>query len=185
MLDENLQTSGFDIESTRPAGFWIRVAASLIDLLVLLVFIVGALFMKSVAGYILVSLPTLLYKPLMEGLLGGTAGKLALGLKVVSREGELIGVSGAFVRSGIFILNSIPNVILQIKMIQQGISSFDPVAAQEFRNLNELLVYASYLTSAIALISCLVVAFTAHKRGLHDMMAESFVIYKDNNPSSE
>jgi uncharacterized RDD family membrane protein YckC len=185
MLDESLQTSGFDIESTRPAGFWIRVAASLIDLLVLLVFIVGALFMKSVAGYILLFLPTLFYKPLMEGLLGGTAGKLALGLKVVNRDGELLGVSGGFVRAGIFIVNSIPNVILQIKMIQLGISSFDPVATQEFREVNELLVYASYAFSAIALGSCIMVAFTAHKRGLHDMMAESFVIYKDNSPSAE
>ena len=144
MLDDNLISSEFDLESTRPAGFWIRVAASLIDLLILLVFIVGALFMKSVLGYILLTLPTLFYKPILEGLLGGTAGKLALGLKVVNREGGLLGISGGFVRAGIFIVNSIPNMLLQIKMIQQGISPLDPQAVKVFQGSNELLYYVSY-----------------------------------------
>ena len=179
MLDENTATPEFDLESTKPAGFWIRVAAALIDMLIMMVFIIGAMFMKSVAGYLLISILTLLYKPLLEGTLGGTAGKLALGLKVVNRDGEILGIAGATVRAGLFIVASITNILLQTKMIQQGISQFDPVAVSAFQQAHMVLYGANIVLSIVALISCIVVAFTARKRGLHDMIADSFVIYKD------
>ena len=86
MLEKYLAGKPFDLNATHPAGFWIRVLAYLIDFLVLLVFGVGALFMKSVAGYILLMIPLILYKPLLEGILGGIAGKLAIGLRVIARN---------------------------------------------------------------------------------------------------
>lgn len=179
MLEGNNTLNAFSLEDTRPAGFWIRVGAYFIDLLVLLVFIVGSMFMKSVVGYLVLVLPMVLYKPVLEGLLGGTAGKLALGLRVFNSEGKLLGLAGGFVRSGIFILPVIPNTLLQVKMIQQGISPFDPEAAMAFQQSNELLYIVSYLLTALLLVSCIVVAFTNRKRGLHDMIADSYVVYKD------
>lgn len=179
MLDETPNATGFDLENTRPAGFWIRVAAYFIDFLILLVFAVGSIFMKSVWSYLLLTLPLIAYKPVLEGLLGGTAGKLALGLRVINKEGGLLGLAGGFVRSGIFILPVIPNSLLQVKMIEQGISPFDPAAAEAFQQSNELLYLASYALSLLAIISCIVVAFTRRKRGLHDMIADSLVIYHE------
>jgi uncharacterized RDD family membrane protein YckC len=179
MLDESSTSPEFELNDARPAGFWIRVAAYIIDILVLLVFIVGSMFMKSVVGYLALALPLILYKPVLEGLLGGTAGKLALGLRVYNSEGHLLGLAGGFVRSGIFILPVIPNTLLQVKMIQQGISPFDPEAALAFQQSNELLYIVSYILSALTVISCIVVAFTNRKRGLHDMIADSYVVYKD------
>ncbi|MGC9450068.1 MAG: RDD family protein [Oceanipulchritudo sp.] len=179
MLEKHLAAQNFDIEETRPAGFWIRVAASLIDMLILAVFSVGALFMKSVGAYLLMVLPTILYKPVLEGLLGGTAGKLAIGLRVINAHGQLLGLAGGFVRAGVFILPAIPNILLQVKMIQQGISPFDPEQAMAFQQANELLYYVSYALSALLLVSCLVVAFTRRKRGLHDFIADSYVIHHD------
>lgn len=177
MVDEITASDSFRLEDTRPAGFWIRVAAYFIDFLILLVFAVGSMFMKSVGAYLLLMLPLIAYKPVLEGLLGGTAGKLALGLRVINSEGGLLGLAGGFVRSGIFILPVIPNTLLQVKMIQQGISPFDPAAAQAFQQSNELLYIASYALSGFAIISCIVVAFTRRKRGLHDMVADSYVVY--------
>jgi uncharacterized RDD family membrane protein YckC len=186
MLENHLNKSEFSIEGTRPAGFWIRVAATAIDILILMVFSVGAAFMKSVPTYLLLVIPTIIYKPVLEGLLGGTAGKLALGLKVIGRDGQLLGLAGGFVRSGLFILPSIPNTLLQVKMIGEGISPFNPDQALTFQQSNELLYYVSYALTGLVVISCLVVAFTARKRGLHDFIADSYVIYKDNKlPSHE
>ena len=185
MLDNETAESGFAIEEYKPAGFWIRVAAYLIDFLVLLVVAVGALFMKSVGGYLLLMVPLICYKPVLEGLLGGTAGKLAIGLRVVNSAGERLGLIGGFVRSGIFILPILPNIILQIRMIEAGISPFDPQAARAFQESNELLYLAYYAFSILTVISCLVVAFTRRKRGLHDFIADSYVIHHDKGTSPQ
>ena len=176
MLDKYLNQGSFDLNTTRPAGFWIRVAAYLIDILIIMVIAVPAMFIKSVPVYVLLMVPIICYKPVLEGLVGGTAGKLALGLKVISASGEKLGLVGGFVRSGIFILPTIPQMLLQVKMIQEGISSFDPQQQMAFQEQNELLVYSNYGLSALVLVSCLVVAWTARKRGLHDMIADSYVI---------
>jgi len=174
----------FDLQSTRPAGFWIRVVAYIIDFLILLVFGVGALFLKSVGGYIALMIPVILYKPVLEGLLGGTAGKLAIGLRVINAEGQKIGLAGGFVRAGIFILPVIPSMLLQVKMIQAGISPFDPAAAKQFQASNELLYYVYWGLTALSIISCIVVAFTNRKRGLHDMIADTYVINLSKSSSA-
>jgi uncharacterized RDD family membrane protein YckC len=186
MLDYSLDSPEFELEDSRPAGFWIRVVAYFIDALILMVFAIGSLFMKSVSGYILLMIPLIAYKPVLEGLLGGTAGKLALGLRVVSPDGQRIGLAGGFVRAGLFILPVIPNMLLQVKMIEQGLSPFDPESMLTFQQSNELLYYVYYGLSALMLASCLVVAFTRRKRGLHDMIADSYVIYlKKEAPDNE
>lgn len=180
MLEEKLSEKGIDLDSARPAGFWIRVAAYSIDLLVVLVLAVASMFMRSVAGYILLMIPLIAYKPVLEGLLGGTAGKLALGLRVVSNEGGLLGLAGGFVRSGIFILPVIPNMMLQVKMIGLGISPLNVQEVQAFQQANMMLYMVSWVLSGIAVVSCIVVAFNVRKRGLHDMIADSFVVYKNS-----
>lgn len=181
MLEENVANKEFDIESTKPAGFWIRVAAYLIDFIILMVLGVGALFIKSVPIYLAIALLTLLYKPLLEGYLGGTAGKLAIGLKVVNDEGEIIGLVGGFTRAAIFIVAAIPNILMQVKIIQQGLSNFDPVAMGEFQKENMMLQYANWGLLALTVAACVMVAFTARKRGLHDMIADTYVIYTNKD----
>ena len=48
MLENDASMAQFDLDRTQPAGFWIRVAAYMIDFLILLIPTVGAFFMKSV-----------------------------------------------------------------------------------------------------------------------------------------
>lgn len=176
MIDEVSETqpaSGPDIVF---AGFWIRVLAYLIDFLVLLILLMFSMFTKSVGVYLLLLVPLVAYKPLTEGLLGGTAGKLALGLKVVNQEGERIGVVGGFIRSGLFILPVIPNTMMQVRMLQQGISPMDQQAMEAFQAANQMLFTASYLFSLVAIGSCIYVAFNAQKQGLHDKLAATWVV---------
>lgn len=185
MLDKYLAQASFDIQGTQPAGFWVRVVAYFIDILILMLVAVPAMFVKSVPAYVLLMVPIICYKPVLEGVLGGTAGKLALGLRVVTATGGKLGVAGGFVRSGIFILPVIPQMLLQVKMIEAGIAFTDFEGQQAFQQQNELLVLANYGLSILGLISCLVVAFTARKRGLHDMIADSYVIRQGKEPTVE
>ena len=179
MLENQIEKESFNLESTEPAGFWIRVAAYLIDFLVLLVLVVASMFVKTAALYFVVLIPMLLYKPLLEGLLGGTAGKLALGLRVINPEGEKIGIVGGLVRSAIFLLPQIPGTMLKMKMLEQGISPFDTEAMATFQQSTMMLNVANLGLTAVAIISCIVVAFTLRKRGLHDMIADTYVIKLD------
>lgn len=185
MLDKYLAEQNFDVEATRPAGFWIRFAAYFIDFLILLVFAVASLFMKSVSAYLLMTIPLIAYKPVLEGLLGGTAGKLALGLRVINSRGNRLGLAGAFVRSGLFILPIIPNILIQTRMIEAGVSPMDPEAVKAFQNSNELLYIAYYALSILLIVSCIVVAFQRRKRALHDMIADSYVIYHEREGAAE
>lgn len=177
-MDENetASTSGPTIPDIQFAGFGIRLLAYVIDILVLMVFVIFGMFAKSVTAYLLVLVPMILYKPVMEGLLGGTAGKLALGLRVVNEDGERIGVVGGFVRAGIFLLPIIPNTLIQTGMMEQGISPMDAEGGQAFRQGNGLLFAAYYALSLMALLSCLAVLFSKQKQGLHDRIAGTWVI---------
>jgi uncharacterized RDD family membrane protein YckC len=76
-------------------GFWIRVAAWLIDLVVLLVInivltILGMSLTTFVTGFV--------YGVLFIGLKGQTPGKIALGIKVVNAQGEVPGIGRAALR---------------------------------------------------------------------------------------
>jgi uncharacterized RDD family membrane protein YckC len=173
--------SEFDINACRPAGFWIRLAAYAVDFLILLIPSIGSYFVNSVSVYFLIAIVLLLYKPVLDGVLGGTAGKMALGLRVVSDSGKKLGLIGGIVRSGVFILSAIPQVVIQMKMIEQSIPKLDLVAIEAFKESNEVLYIASYVLLLVPFVSCVVVAFQAHKRGLHDMIADSYVVYLENS----
>ena len=104
-------------------GFWIRFVAALIDSIVLTIIILflfgfslvifgaalgeGAGTGMAFLVFILASLATILYKPLMEASdYQGTLGKYALGLKVVDGRGQKISMTSSFVRTILWIIGS-------------------------------------------------------------------------------
>lgn len=88
--------------SRRPAGFWIRVVATLIDGIILVPFVLIAfyvlLFTKSLPIYLLLSIPALVYKPFMESRYGATLGKMACGLQVIDHHGRWLSLGAAYLR---------------------------------------------------------------------------------------
>ena len=120
-------TSGFEAvpePALQYAGFWIRAAARLLDLIVQLAvaFVVGALlafafliggrllgipaadmlrYLKTASpvGLIASLLGAVVYEALFEGLHGSTLGKLALGLVVLDQNGRPCGMRAAITRS--------------------------------------------------------------------------------------
>ena len=93
------QTLGVDVVArteTEYMGFWIRLAAAVIDGIITGVIggIIGALTGVPAIG----SLFSLLYYVLFTGLKGQTPGKMALGIQVVNLQYEVPGVPRAILR---------------------------------------------------------------------------------------
>jgi uncharacterized RDD family membrane protein YckC len=137
--------------AAQPAGFWLRVLASIIDGVLLQILSYAMLFgLQAVMGGInfetdptiaLVLLAmsmvvSVAYYVFFTGYNGQTPGKMALRVKVIDNDGGPVGYGQAFVRE----------------------------------------VIGKFLSSLILCIGYLMVAFRADKRGLHDLVARTRVI---------
>ncbi len=92
-----------DMTNPKYGGFWIRFLAFFLDGLII------GIPVSLVSGFLLaVTGMTSLYYPMqlipilitiyMEGIIGGTPGKLILGLRIVNEQGEFIGIPAAILR---------------------------------------------------------------------------------------
>ena len=135
-------------------GFWIRLVASFIDGIILLILIIllatislvifgaalgeGAGVGMFLLVFILASIATILYKPIMEASeYQGTVGKYALGMKVVDQNGQRITMTSSFLRTILYI-----------------------IGAQGF----------------LLCLGVVMIGFTEHKQGLHDILANTYVV---------
>ena len=169
---------------SRPAGFWIRVGAYIIDSLIFIPIIILSVWntwhLKSTVVLVLSSLPGLIYKPFMESFFGATLGKMSCKLKVIDDNGNKLSLFSAYIRFFPFLFSA--GVTLAVQLIvfsspqfQSATSMMELAEAQQGNYLDVV----SYPASALVLIDCVLVAFTFRKRALHDMMAESFCVYKE------
>jgi uncharacterized RDD family membrane protein YckC len=135
----------------RYGGFWVRAVATLIDSFILgiALALVGAVTgldfftddpeqISWLAIAVQVAVDWLYEAGLTASPWGATLGKRALGLRVVTEQGERISFARATGRC-----------------------------------------FAKFLSALLLLIGFLMVAFTARKRGLHDMLAGTVVITND------
>lgn len=132
----------------RPAGFWIRVVASIIDgvLLTAVISALVALFFGE--NYFseeedlrwsdgLAQLASVAYYTLGVALFAATVGKRVLKMQVIRPDGSRVGLGRAFAR-----------------------------------------YFASILSALILTIGLLMVAFRRDKRGLHDLICDTVVIIR-------
>ena len=169
---------------SRPAGFWIRVGAYIIDSLIFIPIIILSVWntwsLKSTAVLVLSSLPGLIYKPFMESFFGATLGKMSCKLKVIDDNGNKLSLFSAYIRFFPFLFSAGVTLASQLILFlspqfQSATSLMELVEAQQGNYLDVV----SYPANALILIDCIFVAFTFRKRALHDMMAESFCVYKE------
>lgn len=163
------------------AGFWRRFLAALIDTVILLIptWIIMEFFGLSFetiaamddgsvhsseliligpfASFLLMVLYLLYYGLLESSNLQATPGKLALGIKVTNFHGERLSLLTAVVRAWPWYLGSAAGII-------DGLMG---------------LTMVQYMASLLVLISCVAVAFTAYKQGIHDILASCLVVKKD------
>ena len=169
----------------KPAGFWIRVAASLVDGLIFIPVVVlsfvNFLSIKSGALLIVVALPGLIYKPFMESYYGATLGKMVCGLRVVDEHGEKLSLGAAYVRFAPFLISSVISLTGSLILFSapefRSASSFLEIGQLQQENPVRLL---EQIVSLFVMAECIVAGFSHRKRALHDMMAGSFCIYKEH-----
>ncbi|MHC4521807.1 MAG: RDD family protein, partial [Planctomycetota bacterium] len=165
----------------RPAGFWIRVGATIIDWLVFIPIGIlsfwNLLSLKSTAVLVLISVPGFVYKPFLEAFCGATLGKMACGIKVIDDKGKKLSLFYAYVRSFPFLMSYAVGLAGQLVL-------FSLPAFQDATSLVELgQVQSGSFLDGVGLIinvligvDCVVAAFAFRKRALHDMLAESFCV---------
>jgi uncharacterized RDD family membrane protein YckC len=168
------------------ATFWNRFSAYLIDTLVIILIalpstIYNVLNVKSFWLYLLVTIITLLYKPILEYLFGATIGKMFLDLKVTNQSFEKITLKQSFFRSSILI---VPPLILLPFYYQ----AFQNVTLMSVKTINEFNAgfNAHYpLSSDISNIMVLIVVVdlivmltdkTKRNISLHDQIGKTLVI---------
>jgi len=168
----------------RPAGFWIRLGAVIVDGLVFIPFfalgIWALFFLRSPWVLALSGLPAFLYKPCMEAFCGATVGKMACGIKVTDAEGKKLSLFTAYIRAFPFLMSEAVNLARRLVLVSsepfQQASTW--IEASQVRPVT-FLDYVGPLVGFFVLVDCICVAFTFRKRALHDMLAESYCVYKD------
>jgi len=167
----------------RPAGFWIRVLAAVIDAVVLLpvtalLALLGGM-LPGALSVVLSGMPGLIYKPLLESRFGATLGKMICGIMVVDHRGRRPGPSTAIMRA-------LPFIFANALGIAGGIYSLTMPGYGTDMTLRELaqfvqrnpVVTIQQVWGFIVMLDCLVVALDVRKRAVHDMVAGTFCIYR-------
>ncbi len=159
------------------AGFWRRTGASVIDALILIpgILVLAWMFWPPSYGYsnqfrfsagfyFFNGLLIAAYRVGFESsLYQATLGKQALGISVTDLNGRLITPKTALIRSWVYWMVS----LLEIIDILFG-------ATTAFGGFG----FFAFFGSAAIMVSCVMVAFTERKQGAHDIMAECLVVRK-------
>lgn len=172
-------------EEIQYAGFWIRVAASLIDLLIMIPILVLGYFnqinLKSIVILYVLTILSALYKPLLEWRYGATLGKMACKIKVVNEKLKPISIDQAFGRyipwaiSAILQLMVATNIFLSPKFTSAHTYMEIGILTQESPLNNVSSIY-----SLIFLLIVSWVIFDPRKQGVHDKIAKTFCIKVTN-----
>ena len=93
-----------------PVGVGLRIVAGIIDLIVMMVIMVPLSFIvgQSLGAQLVVSLIGIVYFIVMEALKGATVGKMAMGLKVVKKDGSAISWQESVIRNLLRIVDALP-----------------------------------------------------------------------------
>ena len=182
---------GAEIEKyPRPAGFWIRFCAHFVDGLILIpipiLSFLNLLSFKNTALLILTVLPGFLYKPLMESFYGATLGKMACGIRVIDGFGQRLTLETAYIRYLPFLVSSLlattQTLLLYMSPGFQSAKTFEEIERLQQTGPLDILVY---LASFFLIADCIVAACAFRKRALHDMMADSYCVYKGPQSQQE
>src|SRR3989338_7876553 len=92
-----------DMKNPHYGGFWIRFLATILDFLIIGIsaFLVqfGLVFATGISSFVyVVELAAIVLTIYLDGMKGGTPGKLILGLRIVNETGNFIGIPMAILR---------------------------------------------------------------------------------------
>ena len=116
---------------------------------------------------------------MMEAFFGATLGKMSVGIKVIDKNGGKLGLFNAYARAFPFLLSG--GISLASSLILFSSPEYQSATSmQEFGQIKQepFLQAVGMLVNVLLLADCIVAAFTRRKRALHDMLADSYCVYK-------
>lgn len=170
----------------RFAGFWTRVGASIVDFLVFIpligLLVYAVIVLKSLPIVLSVIIIMAAYKPLMEYQYGATLGKMAVGIKVINEDGELLSPNQTIIRYLPWLVGNVISIFMYIEIFSLGafqdVNGF--IEYSEFtQQYSSVLSSLSSLAGWLVLISALGMLFNDQKQALHDKLAKTYCIYKE------
>lgn len=170
----------------KPAGFWIRVVAYLIDMLVFIplifVWLYNLYHIHSYALSLVLTIPNLIYQPYMESRYGATLGKMAVKIQVVDEQGLYLPLWRAYIRYlpmlfSIFI-TMISNYYLYNLLGSEHVSAAKVSAVKVISEFKDPLKILSDILNYFLVIDCITIIFNKRKRAIHDFWAESYCVRK-------
>jgi uncharacterized RDD family membrane protein YckC len=166
-------------------GFGPRLLALILDGLILGIPIAGATFynllvVKSFWLFVLITVISLAYKPLLEGVYGATLGKMSMGMKVVDYDGGRINAPQAILRSVFTIAQS----LITIPVYWFIFRNTDLMAMTNFLNLSMEMATSYPALNLISTASFFIIfaemlfllTDQPYWRSLHDHIAKTYVV---------
>lgn len=175
----------------RYAGFWSRLGAGFIDLLVFIPIVILYFWLRTLSwevaliSHILNSLLYFLYNIYFLGRWGQTIGKWASNIKVVRLNGSKINFKDAFMRHCVDMVFSIlSSTAWVITMLSITTTTFESTFLSEgSKIIHEATpvwgVWASKLSTIWVLSEMIVLLFNKKKRAIHDFIAGTVVIHTE------
>lgn len=173
------------------AGFWRRVGAYLLDILILSPIMVLSYSMMPITKYwyIYSFLPMLIFGYWYSGILvakyGGTPGKLILGIKIIKIDGAPIKIKEATIRLSVeFLLTSTCSLVFAMTAMGIPDTAYYNHGWQErsktiAQNLPGLYTIFEYLTGIWVWSEFFIMLTNKKKRAIHDFIAGTIVVRKE------
>lgn len=168
------------------AGFWTRFGAAFIDGLILLPLSLSYFLVLIDPSLIWIALlcilMTYIYKPFLEARNGATWGKKALGITVLTKEGEKATTTHILKRY--MLPFGYSNVIALFSVLTLAFSigedtNYNLVSLMEAIQGTTINTVLSGIGSLLSLIFGLSIAVDKMSRGLHDKIGDTMVVFKE------
>ncbi len=165
------------------AGFWIRLGAAVIDGLIFLPLMALSFYnlmsIKEFSIQIGISLVMMIYKPFFEAQYGATLGKMVVKIKVVNSSFGAINMQQAITRYWPWLISSVISLFGTYLVFQEsGFASADSFLEIGALRQQTSLQFINYISSILFIALGISIAVNTKKRGIHDLTAGTYCIYK-------
>jgi uncharacterized RDD family membrane protein YckC len=105
---------------------------------------------------------------------------MANGIKVVDKDGNNLSLPDAYLRALPFLITSCIGLAGQLMLFSSpAFQSAESMLEISQANKGNFLDSVGTIVNLLVILECVVAAFTFRKRALHDMLAESYCVYKE------
>lgn len=182
LLDYNPEKA--NIENVDYGTFWGRVAASLIDALVLIFIaplsIYNVIDWKSIPLFIALTLIGIAYKPFMEYQYQATLGKMAMRLVVTNYDFQTPNLQEIILRNIFHIATSITSFFITLALFNDiDFAEITTYANYQFAITKKSSIYTN-IEGLVFIISVIFMFFDDQNRTLHDKIGKTLVVKKDS-----